>query len=55
MQKGEMLFQFKKNSSDKSSVYRQLVASNLGGETTLRALSHEAMIELRDFDKIIIE
>ncbi|XP_062711283.1 uncharacterized protein K02A2.6-like [Aedes albopictus] len=54
-QKGVMLFQLKKDPSVKSLEYRELIAKSLGNEATVRALSQEAVIKVKDVDEITTE
>lgn len=54
-QKGDMLFELKKDPSIKSSACRELVAKSLGNEASVRALSQEAVIECRELDEITTE
>lgn len=54
-QKGEMIFELKKDPAIKSSSYRELVEKSLGGEANVRALSQEAVVECKDLDMITTE
>lgn len=54
-QKGEMLFELKKDPAVKSSSFKELVAKALGSEASVRALSQETVIECRDLDEITTE
>lgn len=51
-QKGEMLFELKKDPSIKSSAFKELVEKSLGSEANVRALSQETVVECRDLDEI---
>lgn len=54
-QKGEMLFELKKDPEVKSSAFKQLVEKSLGEEANVRALSQETVVECRDLDEITTE
>lgn len=54
-QKGEMIFELKKDPSVKSLTYRELVAKSLGSEANVRALSQEVVVECKDLDEITTE
>lgn len=51
-QKGELLFELKRDPSTKSSAFKELMEKALGVEARVRALSHEAVIECRNMDEI---
>lgn len=54
-QKGEMLFELKKDPMVKSSAFKTLIERSLGDEANVRALSQETVIECRDLDEITTE
>ncbi|XP_062717180.1 nucleolar protein 58-like [Aedes albopictus] len=54
-QKGEMLFELKKDPMIKSSAFRELVAKSLGSEANVRALSQETVVEIKDLDEVTTE
>lgn len=54
-QKGEMIFELKKDPAVKSLDYRELVAKSLGSDANVRALSQEVVIECRDLDAVTTE
>lgn len=51
-QKGELLFELKKDPMIRSSAFRELIANSLGSEGNVRALTQEAVVECRDLDEI---
>jgi len=51
-QKGEILFELRKDPTIKSSTFKELVEKSLGNEANVRALSQEIVIECRDLDEI---
>jgi hypothetical protein len=51
-QRGEMLFELKKDPTVKSSAFKELVEKSLGEEASVRALSLETVIECRNLDEI---
>ena len=51
-QKGEMLFELKKDPAVKSSAFKSLVEQSLGAEATVKALSPETVIECKNLDEI---
>ncbi|XP_062541415.1 uncharacterized protein LOC134209445 [Armigeres subalbatus] len=54
-QKGELLFELKKDPTIKSSAFRELIANSLGSDGNVRALTQEAVVECRDLDEITTE
>lgn len=54
-QKGEMLFELKRDPAVKSVAYKTLIEKTLGEEASVRALSQESVIECRDLDEITTE
>ncbi|XP_065092784.1 uncharacterized protein LOC135713581 [Ochlerotatus camptorhynchus] len=54
-QKGEMLFELKKDPSVRSSAFKELVEKSLGEDANVRALSQESVVECKDLDEITTE
>lgn len=54
-QKGEMLFELKKDSSVRSSAFKERVEKSLGEDANVRALSQESVVECKDLDEITTE
>ncbi|XP_065088382.1 uncharacterized protein LOC135709872 [Ochlerotatus camptorhynchus] len=54
-QKGEMLFELKKDSSVRSSAFKELVEKSLGKDANVKALSQESVVECKDLDEITTE
>lgn len=53
---GEMLFELKGDDmSVKSSNYKELIAKTLGESATVRALTQEIVVEVRNLDEITTE
>lgn len=50
IQKGDMLFELKKDPSNKSSTYRELVTKSLGNKASLRSFFQKAVIECGEPD-----
>lgn len=51
-QRGEMIFELKKDPAVKSSAFKQLVEKSLGEGANVRALCQETMVECRDLDEV---
>lgn len=54
-QKGEMLFELRRDPTVKSAAFKTLVEKSLGQEAVVRALSQETVVECKDLDEITTE
>lgn len=54
-QRGEMLFELKKDPEIKSAAFKELVETALGSEAEVRAMSQETTVEAKNLDEVTTE